>query len=96
MSSAVESVHIIVCGRVQGVGYRHFAKQRADGYKLSGNVRNLPDRTVEVFISGPRDLLENIITDLRVGPSGCSVTDCQINWRPAARRLGEGFLIEYK
>ena len=31
------------------------------------NIRNLPDRAVEVFISGPRDLLDVIITDLRGG-----------------------------
>ena len=49
-----DSSHIIVSGRVQGVGYRYFAAARAKLHGIVGYVRNLPDGSVEVVALGPR------------------------------------------
>jgi acylphosphatase len=58
----------VVLGRVQGVGYRYFAKRVAGEYQLSGWVRNLPDGSVECHASGPVEDLENFEARLRKGP----------------------------
>ena len=42
-------VHIMVRGRVQGVGFRYFTASRARALGLSGSARNLPTGGVEVI-----------------------------------------------
>lgn len=41
--------YLVVKGNVQGVGYRFFAKQKADALGVKGFVRNKPDGSVELF-----------------------------------------------
>ena len=94
MASAAESVHIIVRGRVQGVGFRYFTKQRADAYNLIGFVRNLIDGNVEVVAKGPQKSLDNLIIDLKSGPPGSVVSACVVNWRSAIDRV-QGFTIKF-
>ena len=94
MASAAKSVHIIVRGRVQGVGFRYFTKQRADAYNLIGFVRNLIDGNVEVVAKGPQKSLDNLIIDLKSGPPGSVVSACVVNWRPAIDRV-QGFTIKF-
>ena len=79
----------LVHGRVQGVGYRMFAIQRAQSLGLSGYVRNLPDhRTVEVVAEGPRAALEQLVAQLRRGPHGARVDAVGTTWGPAQGGLG--------
>ena len=74
------SVRVLIHGRVQGVGFRYFARERATSYGLSGYVRNLPGGEVEVKAAGARDLLEELVCDLRRGPGTGSVVDCIVAW----------------
>ena len=48
------SVHVLVRGRVQGVGFRSGTQRRASQLGLVGWVRNLPDDTVEIHAEGWR------------------------------------------
>ena len=41
--------HMIVEGRVQGVGFRSFCMQQALTYNLTGSVRNMENGMVEIF-----------------------------------------------
>lgn len=66
-------MHVIVRGRVQGVGFRYGVAARARSLGLGGLVRNLPDGTVEAFIEGPRDRVESLVAWCRHGPSGARV-----------------------
>lgn len=58
-------LHIIVWGRVQGVGFRMAARHYALKYNLVGSVRNLEDGNVEIFAQGSRQELENFIQDIK-------------------------------
>ena len=40
-------------GHVQGVGFRYTTNSIARGYQITGFVRNLPDRRVELVVEGP-------------------------------------------
>jgi acylphosphatase len=42
----------IFIGRVQGVGFRYTVHRMAGLYEITGYVRNLPDRTVEMVAQG--------------------------------------------
>lgn len=43
---------ILFSGTVQGVGFRYTARRVADGFDVTGYVRNLPDRRVEMLVEG--------------------------------------------
>jgi acylphosphatase len=63
----MERLEAIVYGRVQMVMYRDFATRKAKSLSLVGEVRNLPDGTVEVIAEGPREVLNQYIEKLRKG-----------------------------
>lgn len=59
--------HFIVRGRVQGVFFRVNTRGQARALGLRGWVRNLPDRSVEVWAEGPVAGLDRLQAWLRVG-----------------------------
>jgi acylphosphatase len=82
-------VHIVVTGRVQGVGFRHFTAVRARALGLTGTVNNLPTGQVEVTASGDRSMLEALIGVIREGPPGALVRDVRVDWEDAPARERE-------
>ena len=71
--ATVEVLHAIVRGRVQGVGFRYYVRERARSLRLAGWVRNLPDGAVEVLARGDHDSLERLRTAILAGPPGARV-----------------------
>lgn len=67
-------------GRVQGVGFRFFARQTANEFGISGYVRNLPDGSLEVVAESEEDVLKEFLEMLREGPRSARVTDVQVRW----------------
>ena len=65
--------HVVVRGRVQGVGYRAFVEDKAHRLGLRGWVRNRRDGSVEAVFSGPRSEVEAAIEACRRGPYGAHV-----------------------
>jgi acylphosphatase len=63
-----------VTGRVQGVGYRWWARSLAVRLGVSGTVRNLPDGSVAVHARGADDRLRLLAASLAEGPAGARVT----------------------
>lgn len=59
--------HVIVSGRVQGVGFRFSAQQKAIELQLSGWVRNKIDGTVEIEVEGEKENVEQYIQHLEKG-----------------------------
>ena len=51
-------------GRVQGVGFRYTARKIAQNYAVSGFVRNLPDRRVELVVEGEAEEIQRFLIDL--------------------------------
>lgn len=73
-------VHVIITGRVQGVGYRAWTASTAERLGLAGWVRNRRDGSVEAMFAGPADVVDDMVGRCRLGPrsaevSGISVTD---------------------
>ena len=73
-------VHVWLSGRVQGVCFRGFAEDRASALGLTGWIRNLWDRRVEVVAEGDRAGLEAFLDDLRTGPPAARVDAAEVRW----------------
>ncbi len=71
--------HILIKGRVQGVGYRYFCQNIADVYELTGWVKNLPDETVEIEIQGEIENVNLFKKELKMGPSLANVSEVIAN-----------------
>ena len=73
-------VHIIVKGRVQGVGFRWFVETEANRLGLTGFVKNLYSGDVEIEAEGKRGLIEILIKQLKIGNRLSHVVDLIINY----------------
>ena len=70
--------HLVISGRVQGVGFRYSISEEAERLGVTGWVRNRRDGTVEAVVDGPPDAVEGMLAWARRGPRGASVTDVQV------------------
>lgn len=70
--------HMIVEGRVQGVGFRSFCMQQALTYNLTGSVRNMENGMVEIFAQGEENDLVQFIHKIREGNRWIRVDDISI------------------
>ena len=82
---------LIIRGRVQGVGYRWWARGEARRLGLSGWVRNRQDGAVEVLAAGAPAAVERLIQLCREGPTAATVT--QIELGEASDDGVEGFEV---
>ena len=65
--------HVVIRGRVQGVGYRAFAEYTALDHGLAGWVRNRRDGGVEAVLAGPAAAVAQVVEAYRRGPPGARV-----------------------
>lgn len=86
-------IHIVARGLVQGVGFRWFVHKHAAGLGLVGQVKNLPDGSVEIIAEGDRSLVEELIKVLKIGPRSAHVADLVIEWREVTGKY-LGFTIK--
>jgi acylphosphatase len=70
--------HLIITGRVQGVGFRFYMERKARELGLSGWVRNRRDGAVEAVVQGSSDAVEAIIAWARRGPPSAVVAELRV------------------
>jgi acylphosphatase len=80
---ALKARHIVVHGRVQGVGFRYFVQNAGSRLGLAGNVRNCEDGTVEIIAEGDGRGLATFIKEVEKGPALARVTRMEIQEMPA-------------
>jgi acylphosphatase len=76
--------HVLVTGRVQGVGFRWFVRERADALGLAGWVKNRSDGSVELLVSGDAAASEQFLAAVRRGPPHARVDAIEPIDSPAA------------
>lgn len=79
---AIIRAHVLVSGRVQGVGYRASTWDTAILLKLNGWVRNLRDGRVEAVFEGTGDRVEEMIRWCHKGPPTAVVQEVQVEYEP--------------
>ncbi|MFL0410776.1 acylphosphatase [Microbacterium paludicola] len=84
-------VHVIVRGRVQGVGFRFETRAQARRLGVAGWVRNLADGSVEALVEGEAAAVDALLAWMEHGPTGAAVTS--LDTSPAEPTGASGFEI---
>lgn len=85
-------MQIFYSGHVQGVGFRYSTKMLAQGYEVTGTVRNLSDGRVELVAEGTREELDAFRKGMQESELGSFIRDEQIHWIDAKNEF-RGFEI---
>ena len=70
----IKHLDITISGRVQMVGFRYHAKQRAVDLGVKGKVQNQPDGTVLIEAEAEDQQLEQFLAWCRHGPDQAQVS----------------------
>jgi acylphosphatase len=87
--STEKRVHLIIKGRVQGVGFRFFTMDKANEFAIVGWVRNTFRDEVEIVAEGKKEVLEHWIQILQKGPSHANVRHIEIKWFDATGQFSK-------
>jgi acylphosphatase len=87
------AVHVRVSGRVQGVYYRAFTRERAIALGVKGWIRNVPGGGVEAVLEGERKQVGELLKSMKSGPTGSLVLGMELSELQA--KGYEDFEIEY-
>lgn len=87
-----QRMQIFYSGRVQGVGFRYTTKMLAQGYEVTGTVRNLADGRVELVVEGPRQELEAFRKGVQDSELGSFIRNEEMHWSDAKNEF-RGFDI---
>ncbi len=88
------AVHLIIHGRVQGVGFRYFTQTTAQNLGLVGWVKNRWDGSVEIRAEGPKEKLRRLVNAVRRGPSTAWVDRVEEKWREPTQEFSN-FTVKY-
>ena len=81
-------VHVVIRGRVQGIGYRAWTDDEAHARGIAGWVRNRRDGTVEAVVQGPPAAVDAIVAWARRGPEAAHVERLDVAEAPGEGALG--------
>jgi len=69
----MKATHVIITGRVQGVGFRDWLVAQAHKLGIAGWVRNVGDDGVEALLAGDPGAVEECLHACRRGPPYASI-----------------------
>ncbi|HQR22092.1 MAG TPA: acylphosphatase [Burkholderiaceae bacterium] len=90
----IAALHLLIQGRVQGVGFRYAMCRQAEALGLEGWVRNRRDGTVEAVVVGAPERVDLLHAWAQRGPPGAHVIAVEQRAATAAEEddaLGGGF-----
>jgi acylphosphatase len=91
MPAAERTVHVVITGRVQGVGYRAWTADEAHRRDLTGWVRNRRDGSVEAVFAGDANAVDVMLAACRGGPPSARVERLDVT--DSADPTGAGFRV---
>ncbi len=76
--SEIITRHLLIRGRVQGVGFRNYIEYKAQQLGVCGWVRNRSDGSVEAVLHGPAVAVEAMMACARRGPRAAQVSGVEV------------------
>ncbi len=89
----IKRFRIKIFGKVQGVGFRFYAKDYADRFGVAGWVKNEPDGSVTIDAQGPEEGIEKFLEWCRQGPEFGRIKRTEVEELPP--KDSDGFKIIY-
>ena len=71
--------HLVISGKVQGVGFRYWMQNLAIENNISGWIKNKMSGDVEALIVGQKKEIQELIKLCGIGPDSAIVDRVQIN-----------------
>ena len=90
----MKRVHVYISGRVQGVFFRAETQRSANGFNLTGWVRNMTDGRVEAVFEGEDENVDKMLEWCHIGPPAARVEEVIITEEPYTGELRD-FIIKY-
>jgi len=87
----VDTLKIIISGKVQGVFFRAFVKSAAEKLRLKGTVKNVDDN-VAITATGEKNGLKALVKICKKGPSSARVDKIRVEEIPL--QIFENFSIK--
>jgi acylphosphatase len=87
-----KQMHLFYSGRVQGVGFRYSVRKVADGFEITGTIRNLADGRVELVAEGSQDELDGFRKAIRDAGLAHFIKNEEVSWAEAGNQF-RGFEI---
>ena len=84
--------HSFVKGTMRDGGFSEVVKRTAVHLGINGQMKHLPDRSVEILAEGEKPILEKFLEELRYGEVAAQITDIQTTWEEATEEFS-GFLV---
>lgn len=78
----MQTLLLIVSGKVQGVWYRQSSKEKALELGITGEVSNQSDGTVKIIATGTKEQLTQLTDWCRQGPPKANVTNLDVKELP--------------
>lgn len=94
-STARVHAHVLVSGKVQGVGYRASTWDMAQLLKLSGWVRNLRDGRVEAVLEGSQSQVAEMLRWCHQGPPAAVVDAVEVEYKQPQGLQGFEVITSY-
>ncbi len=78
----METVHLLISGKVQGVFFRQTAAKMAERFHISGWIKNKYDSKVEALVTGEPDDIKSFVNWCKTGPEKANVENVAIVKQP--------------
>lgn len=88
----LQTIEIIVTGKVQGVFYRQRTKEIALSIGIKGTVRNLPNGSVQIVATGTKEQVDSLLEWCKQGLPKANVTS--VNTVAVSLELFNDFSID--
>ena len=89
-----QTIKILVCGDVQGVFFRSFAKKQANRFNIKGFTRNINNGEVEIIAQGKEKDLKKFTEQIKIGPKFAKIEKIDVS-RETLNETIKNFEIKY-
>jgi len=78
----MQTVHLIISGKVQGVFFRETSRKIAEKLNIKGWIKNIPEEKVEALITGDEKNVSDFIKWCKTGPDRAKVKEVIVTKQP--------------
>jgi acylphosphatase len=75
----METFHLLISGKVQGVFFRETSRRLAEKLNVKGWIKNTSDGNVEALVTGDENALNDFVNFCKEGPERAAVDEVKVS-----------------